>query len=305
MRSLTFRPDAGADLKGRRFVNGRSFAVRLKEYAKHPFSFAVMIAVMLAAAVTVAIVLWILIYVLMKGLPNLKPELFEPVYTSENLSMTPAIINTLIIASLSLLIAVPIGVFSAIFMVEYAGSTNKFVAVVRMAAETLAGIPSIVYGIFGMLLFVELLFHAYCLAAGVLTMAIMILPLVMRTTEEALKSVPVTFREGSFALGAGKLRTIFKIVLPSAVPGILSGIILALGRVVGETAALIYTAGTVTRVPDGLLGSGETLSVHMYILASEGLHPDESWATAIVLIALVLVINGIAEFIANRFKKEY
>ena len=141
--------------------------------------------------------------------------------------------------------------------------------------------------------------------AGILTMSIMILPLVMRTTEEALKSVPASFREGSFALGAGKLRTVFRIVLPSALPGILSGVILALGRVVGETAALIYTAGTVTRVPDSLLGSGETLAVHMYVLASEGLYVEQSWATAIVLILLVLVINGVAEFIANRFKKEY
>lgn len=295
----------GTDLKGRALETRTSLADFFARYKGHPFSCIVMIAVVLAALVTAGIVIWILVYVLTKGLPNLKPELFEPVYTSENLSMLPALVNTLTVAALSLLIAVPIGVFSAVFMVEYAGSKNPFVSVVRTAAETLAGIPSIVYGIFGMLLFVEIVFKAYCLAAGILTMAIMILPLVMRTTEEALKSVPVSFREGSYAMGAGKLRTVFRIVLPSATPGILSGVILALGRVVGETAALIYTAGTVTRIPDGLLGSGETLSVHMYILASEGLHPDESWATAIVLIALVLVINGVAEFIANRFKKEY
>lgn len=239
------------------------------------------------------------------GAPNLTPELFELEYTVENKSLVPALFNTLIIAGMSLLIAVPIGVFAAIFMVEYTSSKNKFVAVVRMAAETLAGIPSIVYGIFGLLLFVEILFKGYSMLAGILTMSIMILPLVMRTTEEALKSVPASFREGSFALGAGKLRTVFRIVLPSALPGILSGVILALGRVVGETAALIYTAGTVTRVPDSLLGSGETLAVHMYVLASEGLYVEQSWATAIVLILLVLVINGVAEFIANRFKKEY
>ena len=275
-----------ADLVGKPFVNRRSPRDRLREYARHPLSFVMMILVMLSALATVGVVCWIVVYVIMQGAPNLTPELFELEYTVENKSLVPALFNTLIIAGMSLLIAVPIGVFAAIFMVEYTSSKNKFVAVVRMAAETLAGIPSIVYGIFGLLLFVEILFKG-------------------RTTEEALKSVPASFREGSFALGAGKLRTVFRIVLPSALPGILSGVILALGRVVGETAALIYTAGTVTRVPDSLLGSGETLAVHMYVLASEGLYVEQSWATAIVLILLVLVINGVAEFIANRFKKEY
>lgn len=294
-----------ADLVGKPFVNRRSLRDRLREYARHPLSFVMMILVMLSALATVGVVCWIVVYVIMQGAPNLTPELFELEYTVENKSLVPALFNTLIIAGMSLLIAVPIGVFAAIFMVEYTSSKNKFVAVVRMAAETLAGIPSIVYGIFGLLLFVEILFKGYSMLAGILTMSIMILPLVMRTTEEALKSVPASFREGSFALGAGKLRTVFRIVLPSALPGILSGVILALGRVVGETAALIYTAGTVTRVPDSLLGSGETLAVHMYVLASEGLYVEQSWATAIVLILLVLVINGVAEFIANRFKKEY
>lgn len=293
------------DLKGRRFVNRRTIADRLREYRRHPMSFAAMLLTVLAAALTAAVVIWIVVYVMMQGIPHLSAELFAWEYTTENLSMTPALINTLIVSGLSLLIAVPIGISAAVFMSEYTHSTNKFVAVVRMAAETLAGIPSIVYGIFGMLLFVEVVFSRYCLLAGTFTMAIMILPLVMRTTEEALKSVPVAFREGAFALGAGKLRTVFGIVLPSAVPGIVSGVILAFGRVVGETAALIYTAGTVTRVPDSLLGSGETLSVHMYNLAREGLHPGEAWATAIVLIALVVVINAAAEFIAGKFKKEY
>lgn len=294
-----------ADLRGRPFVNRRTLRDRLREYAKHPFSFIMMLLVMLSALITVAVVLWIVVYVIIQGAPNLTPELFELEYTVENKSLVPALFNTLIIAGMSLLIAVPIGVAAAIFMVEYTSSSNKFVAVVRMAAETLAGIPSIVYGIFGLLLFVEILFKGYSMLAGIFTMAIMILPLVMRTTEEALKAVPETFREGSLALGAGKLRTVFRIMLPSALPGIISGVILALGRVVGETAALIYTAGTVTRVPDSLLGSGETLAVHMYVLASEGLYVEQSWATAIVLILLVLVINGAAEFISNKFRKDY
>lgn len=296
---------AAADLRGRPFVNRRGLKQRLKEYSKHPISLAVMLLVILSALATAALVVWIVVYVLMQGLPNLTPELFEWEYTVDNHSLTPALINTLIIAGLSLVIAVPVGVAAAIFMTEYTSSRNKFVAVVRMAAETLSGIPSIVYGIFGMLLFVEVVFKRYSMIAGILTMAIMVLPLVMRTTEEALKAVPVSFREGSFALGAGKLRTVFGIVLPAALPGIISGVILAFGRVVGETAALIYTAGTVARVPDSLLGSGETLSVHMYLLSSEGLYVDQSWATAVILILLVLLINGAAELVSDKFKKEY
>lgn len=299
------RPAPAKDLKGRPFVNRPSLKKKLGEYAKHPFSFVMMLLVILSALVTAAVVLWIVIYVIMRGAPNLTAELFALEYTSENLSLMPAFFNTLIIAGLSLAISVPIGVAAAIFVTEYTSPTNKFVAVVRTAAETLAGIPSIVYGIFGMILFVEMLFKGFSLLAGIFTMAIMILPLVMRTTEEALRAVPDSFREGSFALGAGKLRTIFRVVLPSAMPGIIAGVILALGRVVGETAALIYTSGTVKAVPDSLFGSGETLAIHMYTLSSEGLHVNEAWATAIVLILLVLVINGAAEFISNKFRKRY
>lgn len=300
-----FTPPPSCDLKGRPFVNKPSLRKKLAEYKRHPFSLVMLVLVILSALITAAIVLWIVIHVIMQGAPNLKASLFELEYDSENLSLMPAFFNTLIIAGMALIIAVPIGVAAAVFLTEYTSSTNKFVAVVRMAAETLSGIPSIVYGIFGMLLFVEVVFKRYSMIAGILTMAIMVLPLVMRTTEEALKAVPVSFREGSFALGAGKLRTVFGIVLPAALPGIISGVILAFGRVVGETAALIYTAGTVARVPDSLLGSGETLSVHMYLLSSEGLYVDQSWATAVILILLVLLINGAAELVSDKFKKEY
>ena len=300
-----FTPPPSCDLKGRPFVNKPCLRKKLAEYKRHPFSLVMLVLVILSALITAAIVLWIVIHVIIQGAPNLKASLFELEYDSENLSLMPAFFNTLIIAGMALIIAVPIGVAAAVFLTEYTSSTNKFVAVVRMAAETLAGIPSIVYGIFGMILFVEMLFKGFSLIAGILTMAIMILPLVMRTTEEALRAVPDTFREGSFALGAGKLRTIFCVVLPSAMPGIIAGVILAFGRVVGETAALIYTSGTVKAVPDSLLGSGETLAIHMYTLSSEGLHVNEAWATAIVLILLVLVINGAAEFVSNKFRKKY
>jgi phosphate transport system permease protein len=168
------------------------------------------------------------------------------------------------------------------------------IVLVRLAAETLAGIPSIIYGLFGMLLFVIFLGWGYSLLAGALTLAIMVLPVVMRTTENALLSVPDSLREGSFALGAGKLRTIFSIVLPAAMPGILSGIILSIGRIVGETAALIFTAGTVADIPDSPFASARTLAVHMYSLSSEGLYIKQSYATAVVLLVVVAAINALA-----------
>ncbi|NLD11619.1 MAG: phosphate ABC transporter permease PstA, partial [Clostridiales bacterium] len=217
-----------------------------------------------------------------------------------NVSMMPAIINTLTITFCSLLVAVPFGVFSAVYLVEYAGRGNKLVKVIRLTTETLSGIPSIIYGLFGFLFFVVALGWSYSILAGTMTLAIMILPLIMRTTEEALKAVPDTYREGSFGLGAGKLRTVFKVVLPSAVPGILAGVILGVGRIVGETAALIYTAGTVTGVASSLLSSGRTLSVHMYALLSEGLYMDQAYATAVVLLIMVIIINAISSLVAKK-----
>ncbi len=245
----------------------------------------------------------LIFYILIKGVPNLSPDLFSLTYTSENVSMIPAIINTLIMTILALLIAVPLGIFSAIYMVEYAKKGNKLVGVVSVTTETLAGIPSIVYGLFGMLFFVTYCHWKYSILAGAFTLSIMILPSIMRTTQEALLSVPDSFREGSYGLGAGKLRTVFRIVLPSAIPGILAGIILAIGRIVGETAALIYTAGAVAKVPSSLMGSGRTLAVHMYVLSSEGLYMDQAYATAVILLVFVLVLNWISGFCAKRLGK--
>lgn len=242
-------------------------------------------------------------YIFIKGLPFLSPSLFSWQYTSENCSVVPALLNTLIMTLLALLIACPLGIGSAIYLVEYAKKENKFVKVVRMTTETLTGIPSIIYGLFGMLLFVVFLGWGYSLMAGACTVAIMILPTIMRTTEESFLAVPDSFREGSFGLGAGKLRTVFRIILPSAVPGILSGVILATGRVVGETAALIYTAGTVSQVPSNLFGSGRTLAIHMYVLSSEGLHTGQAFATAVVLLVMVIGINALAGLVAKKIKK--
>jgi phosphate transport system permease protein len=202
--------------------------------------------------------------------------------------------------ALALLIAAPLGIFSAIYLVEYARRGNKLISAVRMAAETLAGIPSIVYGLFGALFFVKALGWGLSLLSGAFTLAIMILPLIMRTAEEALISVPDGYREGSFGLGAGRLRTVFAVVLPSAVPGILAGVILAVGRVVGETAALIFTAGTVAKLPGSPLSSTRTLSVHMYILSGEGLYINQTYATAVVLLFLVVIINALSATLAKQ-----
>lgn len=279
------------------------FSQKMHSYLRHPASLIMMILVKLAALITFTVLIFLIVYILVHGVPYLKPSLFSLHYNSENASLMPALINTVVMTLLSLLLAVPIGIFSAIFLAEYAGKGNKFVDIIRLTTETLSGIPSIVYGLFGMLFFVSTCHWGFSLLAGAFTLAIMILPLIMRTTEEALLSVPDSYREGSFGLGAGKLRTVFYIVLPSAVPGILAGVILAIGRIVGETAALIYTAGSVAQVPSSVLGSGRTLAVHMYLLASEGLYMDQAYATAVILLVLVVVINTLSGMVAKKLTK--
>lgn len=276
---------------------------KFKEYLRRPKSLVVYILIMLSAALTVAVILFIIGYILIKGVPNITSELFSLKYNSKNLSMLPSIINTLYLTFLTLLIAVPVGVFSAIYLVEYARKGSKFVKLIRVTNETLSGIPSIVYGLFGFLAFVIARSWGYSMIAGVITLAIVVLPVIIRTTEESLLAVDNSYREGSFGLGAGKLRTIFKIVLPSAVPGILSGIILAIGRIVGETAALIYTAGTVPDAATKLTSSSRTLSVHLYCLLNEGLHTDQAYATAVVLLVVVLIINALSSAIAKKISK--
>ena len=284
-------------------VNRENFADKVKSYLRHPESMILMLLVMIAAFITFALLLFLIFYILVNGIPYIKPSLFSLHYTSENASVIPALINTVVMTVLSLLIAVPFGIFSAIFLVEYAGKGNKFIEVIRLTTETLSGIPSIVYGLFGMLFFVNTLKWGFSVLAGAFTLSIMILPLIMRQTEEALKAVPDSYREGSFGLGAGKLRTVFRIVLPSAVPGILAGVILAIGRIVGETAALIYTAGTVAQVPKNVLGSGRTLAIHMYMLSSEGLYMDQAYATAVILLVLVVAINTLSGVVAKKLTK--
>lgn len=259
--------------------------------------------VRIAALATAATLVAIVGYILVMGIPAFNPDLFALEYNSQNVSMLPSLVNTLLAVALTLVIAVPLGVMAAIFLVEYTTRGNKFVKVVRITAETLAGIPSIVYGLFGMLFFVTFLGWGLSLLSGCLTLAIMVLPTIMRTTEEALRSVPDSYREGSFGLGAGRLRTVLSVVLPPAMPGILGGIILSIGRIVGESAALIFTAGTVAAIPGGLFDSVRTMSVHMYVLSCEGLHIDATYATAVVLLVIVVGINALASFAAKRLTK--
>lgn len=257
----------------------------------------------LFAALTFTVLIFIIVHILIKGVPYLKPSLFELEYTPENVSLFPALLTTIETVVLSLIIAVPLGVFSAIYLIEYAKRGNRFVKLVRSMAETLSGIPSIIYGLFGALFFVTALGWGYSLLAGSCTLAIMILPLIMRTTEESLKSVPDSFREGSFGLGAGRLRTVFRIVLPTAAPGILAGVILAIGRIVGETAALIYTLGNSSIITKGLFSSGRTLSLHMYALTSNALYTGQAYATAVVLLIVVIGINALSASIARKVAK--
>lgn len=252
------------------------------------------------AAFTMIVFLSIVGYILIKGVGHLSPELFAWEYNSENVSLMPALINTLLMTALSLIVAVPLGIGAAIYLTEYARRGNRLVKLVRVTAETLSGIPSIIYGLFGSLFFVIALKMGLSLLSGALTLSIMVLPLIMRSTEEALLAVPDSYREGSFGLGAGRLRTTFKVVLPSAIPGILAGVILAIGRIVGETAALIYTAGTVPKVATGLFDSTRTLSVHMYAISQEGLYINQSYATAVVLLGIVIGINALSAWVAKK-----
>ena len=284
-------------------INRQTWKQRLKTYKRTPLSFVLLLLVCLSAVITVGVLAMLIGYILIRGIPNLTPSLFAWTYNTENVSMMPALVNTVLMVLFSLLIAAPVGIASAIYLVEYAKRGNKFVGIIRVTTETLQGIPSIVYGLFGALFFVKALDWGLSLISGAFTLAIMILPLIMRTTEEALKSVPDSYREGAFGLGAGRVRTVFRIILPTAVPGILAGVILAIGRIVGESAALIFSAGTIAAVPGSVFDSARTLSVHMYCLYSEGLYTDQAAATAVILLLIVIAINWVSNFVAKRISR--
>ena len=285
-------------------VNQRTLKQRFASRKHDPVSLILFGFVYLAAFVSFLMIAFIISYILVKGVPHLNKGLFSLTYTTDNVSLLPALINTVFITILTLLIAVPIGIGGSIYLTEYAKRDNPIVNIIRIATEALSGIPSIIYGLFGALFFVKYAHFCLSLLSGAVTLSIMILPLIMRTTEEALLSVPNSYREGAFALGAGKLRTIFKIVLPSAMPGIFSGVILAIGRIIGESAALIFTAGTVAEVAKSVFSSSRTLAVHMYAISGEGLYINQTYATAVVLLILVIGINFLSGLIAKRLGSE-
>lgn len=242
------------------------------------------------ALLTTAILVWLITYIMAKGLPHISWSFLTTPYDSDSHGILPMMITTLYIVGLTLLFAAPIGIFAAIYLVEYARE-GRLVRIIRFTTESLSGIPSIIFGLFGYIFFVNLLKFRYSLLAGALTLALTVLPTIIRTTEESLKTVPIAYKEGSLALGSTKLYTLFRVVLPSALPGIITALILSIGRIVGETAAVFLTAGMVYRLPHSVMDSGRTLAVHLYALANEGSSFDECYATAAVLVIMVLIIN--------------
>lgn len=258
--------------------------------------------VYIGIGISAACLLGIILHILINGLEHITLSFLFTVHAPRAQTIVPMVITTVIVVVLTLLISAPLGIGSAIYLNEYARSSSRFIKAVRVAIVTLSGIPSIIYGLFGFLFYVIMLGWTWSILAGVMTVAIMVLPIIIRSSEEALKSVPISYREGSFALGAGKFHTIRKVVLPSAVPGILASVILAIGRIVGETAALIMTAGTLVALPSSLFSSASTLAVFMYTITVEGTDMDAAYATAVILMAVVLLLNTVANIIGNRLR---
>lgn len=264
---------------------------------KDKLSLCIFVLIHCCALFCAGIIIFIVAYILINGVSYLTPSLFAWEYNTQNVSMLPALLNTLSMICLALLLATPIAIFGAIFLEFYAHSRSVFVRLIIVASETLTGIPSIVYGLFGYLAFVIYCGLGLSLLSGAFTLAIMVLPIILRNTQEALKSVPQTYKEASLGLGATLARTIFIVILPCAMSGIVAGIILSIGRIVGESAALLYTAGSVAQIA-GLSDSARTLSVHMYALLSEGQYMEQSYATAVVLLFLVIFINALSHIFA-------
>lgn len=244
----------------------------------------------------------VIAYILLNGIPNISPSLFEFKYSSQNVSIVPALVTTFLSIVITLIVTLPIGIFTAIYLSQYA--KNKIlIKSVRFATEILSSIPSIVYGLFGYLFFVDALHLGYSLIAGCLTVSIMILPTIIRTTEEAILNVNPLQAHASLALGATKIQTIFKIIIPEAINGILGGIFLSTGRIVGESAALIYTMGTVAKTPSSIFDSARTMAVHMYVLSTEGFHVKEAYATAVLLLVFAILLNFVSAKISKAIVK--
>lgn len=278
----------------------KSLSKKRKNYEK------IMKALMfLSAGITSALVLFLFLYILLKGIPNITWNLLstKPSYLGENIGILPDILNTLYIVLATLVIVLPLGVGAAIYLTEYA-SNKKIVSMIEYAAETLSGIPSIIYGLVGMLVFSNRM--GTCLLAGALTLVIMNLPTIMRNTQESLKTVPQSYREGAFGLGAGKWRVVRTVVLPGCVDGVITGCILAVGRILGESAALLFTAGfahSIHGLVDGLTAPGSTLTVALYVYAKEQGEFGVAFAIAAILMVLTILINLAAACVQKYFKK--
>lgn len=257
----------------------------------------------LSTLFTVGILICILSYIFIKGYKLINIDFLTKNYSSSgNGGVFPMIVSTLYMVLLSVGVATPIGILAAIYLQEYA-KQGKLVKIIRFATESLSGIPSIVYGLFGAVFFVEYLQMGYSIIAGALTVSIIILPVIIRTTEEALKSVPDSYREASLGLGATKIQTLYKVIVPSAIPGILAGMILSIGRVIGESAAILLTAGTVAKFPKDIFSSGRTLTVQAYLVTKEAGAIDQACAVGIILIVLILILNTVARLITNKLNK--
>jgi phosphate transport system permease protein len=256
--------------------------------------------------VTVFILLFIVVFILRKGLPVLSWSFLatNPVDMGRGGGIFAPIIGTLVLTLAAIIIATPLGVGTAIYLTEYTWE-NRMTRIIRFGAECLAGIPSIIFGLFGFILFVTKLGFGWSILSGSLTLSFMLLPTIIRTSEEAIRSVPGSFREVSFSLGSTKWQMVTKVVLPSAVPGIVTGIILSVGRAIGETAAVIFTAGSVLRLPTSLFSSSRTMAVHFYILAREGISMDNAYGTAAVLIIAILLINILTYYLMNKYIRKY
>ncbi|GEA60851.1 phosphate ABC transporter permease PstA [Vibrio comitans] len=264
--------------------------------------------VWLSAGLTVGFLFWVIWYILSNGLQFVNWDFVTGDYsrTGDSQGIFPMIVSTIYMVIASIAVAAPLGIMTAIYLTEYAKVGSKFVKVIRFCTESLAGIPSIIFGLFGMTFFVTILGLGFSILSGALTLSILILPVIIRATEEALMAVPQTYREGSYALGSSKIYTIWRLILPSATPGILTSVILSIGRVIGESAPVFLTAGMVARIPESLFDSGRTLTVHLYKLTTELFTIDEwnqAYGTATVLIVVVLLINMLTKLIASRFNK--
>ena len=257
----------------------------------------------LSSIVTVGLLVLIVGFIFVKGIKGINLSyIFSDYSASGDGGIFPMVVSTVYMVLISILIATPIGILSAIYLNEYA-KKGKIVEIIRFATECLSGIPSIIYGLFGAIFFVVTLKMQYSILAGALTVSIIILPVIIRTTEEALKTVPNEFREGSLAMGATKFQTLYKVILPSALSGILSGVILSIGRVIGESAAILLTAGTVAKMPSSIFDSARTLTVHSYLLTKEMGDISGAASVGIVLIVIVLILNGSAKLIAKKLSK--